>query len=319
MQQHPTLSLIIPVRDEEENIPLFHEQIRNVVRILPYTVEICYVENGSRDRSTEILEQFDDATTIFLANDRSINIPQKSAAMCAGIDHTEGEIIAMIDADLQNDPAELPLLLTKLEEGFDLVVGWRQKRRGPIMLRIVSRIGQICRYVCGFRNVHDPACGMKVFRRQAIENLTLYGESERYIPDLLSIDGWNVTEVIITHYKRHRGYSKYPWTKGLRAMADLIGLWFLRHYADRPLQFFGSIGIILTTVGIVFWGSLGILRAFQILYLSDRIWPLFATTILLIGLQLIVFGLLADILARLHFSSQKPYQVRKVIHPQSST
>ena len=309
------LSILIPVRDEAESLPMFHHALLESIASLSYETEILYIENGSQDGTIDVLTHLEDAITIVLQVDSGIPKSTESAAIQAGIDHASGDIIATIDADLQNDPADLSTLLAKLEEGYDAVIGWRRKRTGPWSMRIVSHIGQLCRSLCGFSDVHDPGCGLKVYRRACTENITLFGELERFFPDLLIMEGWRVTEVAINHYPRLAGRTKYPWTKGLRALSDLLGLWFWRRFADRPLQFFGSFGILLVLAGTLMWITICILRVLQVLFLAGRIWPLIATTMLIIGLQLLFFGFLSDILARMHFSAHKPYQIKTIIRP----
>lgn len=307
-----TLSILIPVRNEALNLRAFHRKLLDALEKLTCSSEIIYIENGSSDESSTILKTFPKVTVVELQADISMRKPEKTAALKAGIDHSSGDVIATIDADLQNDPADLQTLLQKIEEGADMVVGWRKKRKDNWKIRCISLVGRSCRYLSGFNTVHDSACGMKMFRRECIAVLPFYGEWERYLPDLIAMQGFRVTEAKIPHYPRTAGVSKYPWTKGLRAFADLIGLWFWHRYNDRPLQFFGSMGIVLMTIGTAMWGVLGALRIFEVIYLSDRIWPLIASTMLIVGLQLLFFGLIADILARMHFTDHAPYNLKKI-------
>lgn len=298
-----SLSVVVPVRDEEGNLREFHRRLVTVLAEIDPHADIVYVENGSTDGSWEVLRSLSHATALRLAIGKK-RLTASAASLKAGFDHATGEIVVTFDADLQNDPADLPAMLQKLEEGFDAVIGCRTGRKDPLSQRIVSNIGRLLRRLLGMSGVRDPGCGLRVMRRRCIEDLPLFGEYHRFLPDILAMRGWKVGEHPITHHPRMSGESKYPWTKGPRALADLCALAFIKRFGDRPMQAFGTAGLVLMILGIAGW-TLARFMDMPALRIASII-------ALIVGVQSLILGLVTDMVARTYFATHKPYRIAEV-------
>lgn len=310
------LSIVIPLLNEEKSIPQLHQELMKSLSALDKSFEIIYVDDGSTDSSfrllSELHQQFPAQTKIIQFRRRF----GQTAAMSAGITFAQGDIIIMLDADLQNDPVDISRLLEKMDEGYDIVSGWRVQRKDKYFTRILpSRIANwLIGSITGVK-LHDYGCSLKAYRAEVIKDLKLYGEMHRFIPALASWFGAKIAEIPVQHHPRRFGKSKYTLNRIWRVLLDLITVKFLLSFSTRPLQIFGSIGLVSFIIGLGISGYLTFLKLVYQEHLSNR--PLLWLGILLImlGFQFISLGLLAELVARTYHESQnKPiYVVRQVL------
>jgi glycosyltransferase involved in cell wall biosynthesis len=311
----PYLSIVIPVYNERENVPLLIKTLLSALDRLEKPSEIIFVDDGSRDGTGEVLRemssQYPRVTAILLRR----NFGQ-TAALSAGIDHARGEIIVVMDGDLQNDPQDIPLLLEKLSEGYDVVSGWRRDRQDAFFTRILpSKIANaLISRVTGV-SLHDYGCSLKAYRADVIKETRLYGDLHRFIPTLASITGARIAEVPVTHHPRHSGKSKYTLNRVFRVLMDLIIVSFLKSFAQRPFHIFGWTGIFLLAVGGIIDGYLAFLKIFTGASLANRPLLLLGTLLILAGLQITSLGILAELQIRTYHESQgRPiYSIREII------
>jgi len=309
------VSLVIPLYNEIDNISTLHEAILPVLSSLEKDTEIIYVDDGSTDGTFEQLQKIQ-------ASDSSVWVIQlrrnfgQAAAFSAGFDFARGNVIVTMDGDLQNDPDDIPLLIEKIDQGYDIVSGWRVKRKDNfITRRLPSMIANsIISRVTGVK-LHDYGCSLKAYREEVVKNIRLYGELHRFIPAIASWMGIRVAEVPVNHFPRRHGRSKYGLGRTLRVILDLITVKFLLNYATRPLQIFGLAGMASFLAGLVISGYLTILRLFYGESLSDRPILLLGVLLIMLGIQLILMGLLGELIVRTYHESQdKPiYAVREIL------
>jgi glycosyltransferase involved in cell wall biosynthesis len=309
------LSVVIPVLNEVENLDPLYSQLIDVLTKTDKSYEIIFVDDGSTDASFEKLRKLqkknDDLRVIRFRR----NFGQ-SAAFSAGFDYARGDVIVTMDADLQNDPADIPNLLEKLEDGCDVVSGWRINRRdGYLARQLPSRIANFIISMITEVKLHDYGCSLKAYRREVAKNIKLYGEMHRFIPALASWMGIRVGEVPVNHSPRRSGESKYGITRAVRVLLDLVTVKFLLGYSTRPIQIFGLLGVISFSLGLIIGAYLSALKIFFGHPLSDR--PLLLLSILLVifGVQLITMGLLGELVVRSYYESQnKPtYMVKEIL------
>ncbi|MBA3006392.1 MAG: glycosyltransferase family 2 protein [Proteobacteria bacterium] len=309
------VSVVVPLLNEEKNIPILYDELTQTLQKTGLNYEILFVDDGSSDCSLEILEnlqQFD--SRICLISLRK-NFGQ-TAAMSAGFDMANGDIIIAMDADLQNDPADIPMLLAKINEGADMVTGWRYNRQDPFFSRkLPSKIAnRIISFATGV-HLHDYGCTLKAFRREVIKTIKLYGEMHRFIPAIASAMGVSIAEVKVNHRPRRFGTSKYGISRTLRVILDLITVKFLLNYATRPIHVFGTFGFVSGSLGGLLAIVLTVQRQLYGVPLSDRPLLLLAVLLIFVGVQFVTIGLVAEMLARTYHESQdKPtYYIRKII------
>ena len=314
------LSLVIPVYNEEENLPLLYDAVLAAAEHFPQPWEMVLVDDGSQDRSPEILRDLaardpEHVRVVLLRR----NFGQ-TAAIAAGIDHAQGDVIVLLDADLQNDPADIPKLLAKLDEGYDVVSGWRKHRQDPFWTRVLpSRLANgIISWVTGV-HLHDYGCTLKAYRREVLREFRLYGEMHRFIPAYAAAVGARIAEVEVQHHPRRYGKSKYGLGRILKVMLDLITVKFLLSFFHKPIYLFGGLGFALSGLGAamllfvfvrrVGWG-ISALRS-----------PFFQTGLMFIilGFQSVLMGLIAELLVRTYHETQnKPtYVVRERLNVDS--
>ncbi len=308
------VSIVIPVYNEEENVQPLHESLSNVLGPLGRSFEIVFVDDGSSDRTMEELQVLAD-------RDRAVRVVSlrrnfgQTAAFAAGFDHARGDVIITMDGDNQNDPADIPMMLEKSKE-FDLVSGWRKDRKDGMFLRkIPSRIANwLISTVTGVK-LHDYGCSLKAYRHDVIKNLNLYGEMHRFIPALASWYGISVTEVPVRHHPRTRGESKYGISRTIRVILDLITVKFLQSFSTKPIQFFGPVGLLSGLSGFFILSYLTLLKVLTGASIGGRPLLLLGVLLIIVGVQVIGMGLLAEMLVRIYHESQrKPiYYVKKVI------
>ncbi len=311
----PYLSVVIPVHNEEENIPPLLEGLSKTLNALGKPFEVIIVDDGSTDGTLARLKELKSTYPWLKIVVLRRNFGQ-SAAFTAGIDHASGEIIVTMDGDLQNDPADIPLLLEKIEEGFDVVSGWRKDRKDPFWSRrlpsllanaLISRITKV--------KLHDYGCSLKAYRAEVIKGLIIYGELHRFIPALVNLSGARVTEVEVRHHPRRFGRSKYGLSRTYRVLLDLLLMFFFRKFATKPLHIFGLTGGVLFFLGFLIEGYLTYLKLFLHQKIGHRPLLILGVLLILAGINLLGTGLLAELLIRIYYESsgKRIYAVREVI------
>jgi glycosyltransferase involved in cell wall biosynthesis len=311
----PDLSIVIPIRNEALNVQKLHEELTTTLSTSGYSYEVLIIDDGSTDDSFKILAGLQ-ATDPHLRVIRFRRNFGQTAAFSAGFAHAEGRVIITSDGDLQNDPSNIPMLVDKLDQGFDIVCGWRKDRKDKWLTRRVPSIiaNRLISKATGVR-LHDYGCSLKAFRSEIVKPLRLYGEMHRFIPAIASENGVSVAEVVVNHRARQFGESKYGLSRTIRVILDLVTVKFLLRYSTRPLQIFGLVGMISGFLGLAITGWLGYVRLIQGHGIGDR--PLLLLGILLIftGLQFLTIGLLAELQARTYHESQnKPtYKIREIL------
>ena len=313
------LSVVVPLFNEEESLPPLVERILSHVRPLGLPFELVLVDDGSRDHTAQVLRKLSGQVPELVAVLLRRNYGQ-TAAMAAGFDASSGEVIVTLDGDLQNDPADIPLLLQTLEEGYDLVSGWRHQRQDAAMSRLLPSLlaNRLIARVTGVK-LHDYGCSLKAYRREVVDDMNLYGELHRFLPALAFIEGARITEVKVTHHARRYGQSKYGIDRTFRVLMDLLTVWFMKRFLTRPMHVFGFGGLVAMAVGlfVVLW-----LVAEKLVLgvnIGDRPLLLMGLLGFLTGVQLFCFGLLAELQMRTYHESQgRPiYRVRETLRAQA--
>jgi glycosyltransferase involved in cell wall biosynthesis len=311
----PELSLFLPVLDEEENLRPMHAKIAAALDALGKTAEVIYVDDGSTDKSLDILKE------IAATDDRVRVISLRrnygqTAAMSAGIDAAKGEILIPMDADLQNDPADIKRLLDKLDEGYDVVSGWRKNRQDKLISRkIPSQIANRIISWIGGVHLHDYGCSLKAYRRDVIQDVRLYGEMHRFIPIYASWAGARVTEIPVDHHARTMGKSKYGISRTIKVVFDLMTIKFMASYQTKPIYVFGTFGMIAFFLAAIagVW-SLVLKIGYGTSFILTPL-PVITVVMLAISVQFFLMGLLAELLVRTYHESQDKaiYAVREKI------
>jgi len=294
----PYLSVVVSIYNEEENVPALYDRLTGELTAAGIGYEIIAVDDGSRDRSFEILRGL-------AQNDRRLRVVRlrrnfgQTAGFTAGFERARGDIVVTIDADLQNDPADIPRLLQKIDEGYDVVSGWRARRLDPFWnRRLPSMIAnRLISSVTGLR-LHDYGCSLKAYRREVVQDLQLYGELHRFIPAIASWQGVNVAELPVNHAPRLHGKSKYGISRTLRVVLDLLTVRFLLSYATRPMQIFGLLGLVLGGIGALVLGYLGFVRLVLAEPIAARPLTLLGVLLAVLGMQFISIGLLGEMIVR---------------------
>ena len=309
------ISVVVPLYNEEDNVQLLYEEIKGVLDTMAEQAEIVFVDDGSRDTTLAKLE-------VIQAGDDHVRVVSlrrnfgQTAAMTAGFDHARGGIIITMDGDLQNDPHDIPQLVAKLNEGYDVVTGWRHDRQDAFLSRrLPSQLAnRLISWVTGV-GLHDYGCTLKAFRREVIDNINLYGEMHRFIPAIASGMGISFTEVKVNHRARRFGTSKYGISRTIRVVLDLITVKFMLSYATRPLHVFGTVGVVSSLLGVLIALVLTVQRQLYGVALANRPLLLLAVLLIFMGIQFITIGLLAELVVRTYHESQKKpiYYVRKVL------
>jgi glycosyltransferase involved in cell wall biosynthesis len=313
------VSFVIPVYNEEKNLQVLYRELTAAGGTLRGSYEIIFVDDGSSDGSFPALREIQ-------AGDPRVKIIRlrknfgQTAALSAGFDHARGGIIITLDADLQNDPADAPLLVAKIDEGYDIVCGWRIKRKDKfVSRRLPSKIANWIISMVTKVKLHDYGCTLKAFRGELVKHIKLYGEMHRFIPAIASTMGTAIAEVPVNHRPRLHGKSKYNLSKSIRVVLDLLTVKFLLSYSTRPLQIFGLFGLIAGFIGGLMGGILSYQRLVLKQSIANRPLLLLSVLLIVIGIQFITMGLLGEIMVRTyHESVEKPiYVVRDVIDSDS--
>jgi len=309
------ISVVIPVFNEEGSVGELARRLVAVLGAMSCTWEVIFVDDGSRDRTVEILRQANlEEPRVKLVRFRR-NFGQ-TAALAAGFDFAAGEIVVTMDGDLQNDPADIPRLVAKIGEGFDLVNGWRIKRQDTFLTRRLPSMiaNSLISFITGVK-LHDYGCTLKAFRHEVAKNVSLYGELHRFIPAIASGMGVEVAEIAVSHHPRTTGKSKYGLFRTVKVLLDLITVKFLLSYSTRPIHIFGLIGLMSAAVGVGIGGWLSFQRLFQNVPLSNRPILFLAVLLVIVGVQFVTMGLLAELQTRIYHESQKrpTYTVRETL------
>lgn len=312
----PELSVIIPVFNEEESLDLLYSKLGHSLDSLGRTWELILIDDGSKDRSWDILQAI-------AAKDQRVRCVRfvrnfgQTAALAAGIDFATGSIIIPMDADLQNDPADIINLLSKLDEGFDVVSGWRKQRQDELFTRLIPSwtANKLISVISGVR-LHDYGCSLKAYRREVIKDVRLYGEMHRFVPIYASWMGARVTEIPVTHHARQFGKSKYGLSRTIKVVLDLMLVKFLSSYATKPIHVFGTMGLFSLMAGMLAFGWMVILKLFYHTTFIETPLPVLVAMCCLLGVQFIFMGLLAEINVRTYHESQGKsiYIVKNVLN-----
>lgn len=314
----PAISVVVPIYNEEESIPFLYQRLTKVLEQLNLPYEIIAIDDGSRDRSFALLRDL-------AAQDERLRVVRfrrnfgQTAGFSAGFDRARGRVAITIDADLQNDPADIPRLLEQIDAGYDVVSGWRARRQDPFLNRRLPSIiaNRLISWATGV-HLHDYGCSLKAYRTEVVQSIQLYGELHRFIPAVASWQGVAVTEIPVHHEARKYGKSKYGIWRTMRVLLDLITVRFLLSYATRPMQIFGSIGLLSSVIGVLMAAYV----SFERLVLdrtADRPLLLLAVLLIILGVQFLGMGLLGELITRVYYESrnQPIYVVREELnaHP----
>ena len=308
------LSIVVPIYNEAESIETLVQAIADAVVEIDLSYEIICVDDGSKDGSTEVLTNLARRRTDLKAVILRRNYGQ-TPAMAAGFESATGKVIVTLDGDLQNDPVDIPLLLAKLDEGYDLVSGWRRKRQDAALTRLLpSKIANmIIAKVTGVK-LHDYGCSLKAYRAELIADMNLYGELHRFLPALAYIEGARITEVPVRHHARRFGQSKYGLGRTIRVVMDLLTVYFMKKFLTRPMHVFGLGGVISLAIGIAMGSYLTVVKLFFNQNIGDRPLLILAVLLIITGVNLFCFGLVTELLMRTYHESQRRpiYRIRDV-------
>ena len=313
-------SVVVPAHNEEHNVRLLYGAVKSVMDELGGVPpspglrrgnwELIFIDDGSVDgtyRAIEEIRQRDPRVKLIRFR-RNFG---QTAAWSAGFDYAGGDYVVVMDADLQNDPRDIPGMVAKMHtEGLDVISGWRKNREDNGFLTVLSKTGNLIHRLVTGEKIHDHGCSLKIYRREALEDLELYGEMHRYITALLSWKGFRVGEMVVRHHPRQHGRTNYSIRKKLKGFLDLVIVKFWIQYSARPMHFFGAIGALFIAVGLLLGGALGLLWLLRIIALSGRSSPLLAVLLVLLGFQFLLTGVLADVVAHTYYAEKKPYSIK---------
>jgi glycosyltransferase involved in cell wall biosynthesis len=311
-----TVSIVVPLYNEEDNVEILNERLKGVLDSNGIDYEIIYVDDGSNDRTLPLLEEIQKNNRNVMVLSLRRNFGQ-TAAFAAGFDFARGDIVVTMDGDLQNDPKDIPRLLEAIKE-YDLVSGWRKKRKDPFLSRRVPSMmaNWLISRVTGVR-LHDYGCSLKAYRRDVVKNLRLYGEMHRFIPAVASWYGVRIAEIETTHHPRLRGTSKYGISRTLKVLLDLITVKFLQSFSTKPMQFFGPMGVAFGFSGFGISLFLSFEKLLKGVSIGGRPLLLLGVLLIIVGVQFVGMGLLGEMLVRVYHESQKKpiYAIKRILGP----
>lgn len=310
------ISVVIPIYNEEESIPYLYKELDEVLSGMENDYELIFVNDGSSDKSLSVLSEIADRDEHVYVIEFRRNFGQ-TAAMAAGLENTTGDIVVTMDGDLQNDPREIPRMLKKLEEGYDMVAGWRKDRKDKFINRrlpsiiankLISKVTNV--------HLHDYGCTLKMMTGELARGIKLYGEMHRFIPALAYQFGAKIAEIPVNHRERQFGTTKYGISRTIRVILDLIAVKYLLGYSKRPIHLFGTIGILTSMLGVLFLAYMTMQKFIFAIPMGNRPMLSLGVMLITIGMQFLVFGLLAEVLARTYYESQdkRTYSIRRVIN-----
>lgn len=309
----PEISIVVPVLNERDSLPHLHKELTDTLRDVGKRYEIIIVDDGSNDGSVEIAREI-------VANDDAVILVElrrrfgKATALQAGFKVSRGEVVITLDADLQDDPREIPRFLEALNDDYDLVSGWKKDRKDPLAKTIPSKFfNYVTSRISGLK-LRDFNCGFKAYRREVIEDLNVYGELYRYIPVVVHAKGFRVGEIAVSHRERQYGESKYGLERFIRGPLDLFTIMFLISFQKRPLHLFGPIGVIVGSIGFLINTYLAVLWL-QGQGIGDRPLLMLGTLMIMVGIQILIFGLLGEMIAAASYrSSDVEKLIRRINH-----
>jgi glycosyltransferase involved in cell wall biosynthesis len=312
--QKPTrkaVSVVIPLYNEEKNVPILYDRLMKALEPLGRPFEVIFVNDGSQDTTSQLIAAMAERNDNVLAIDFKRRFGQ-TAAMTAGIDYASGDVIICMDGDLQNDPADIGLLLSKLDEGFDVVCGWREKRKDPFIRTLPSRIANmLISRISGVR-LHDYGCTLKAFRHEFAKEIRLYGEMHRFIPIYASWQGARITEIPVNHHPRTLGKSNYGLERTIKVVLDLMVVQFLSTYSTKPIYLFGGFGMVSCMLSMI-TGLWALVLKLLPGVTTPTSWhkdlvstplPVVSVGLFVVGIQMILIGLLAEVQVRTYYESQ---------------
>lgn len=305
-----SISIVVPVYNEEENIADFHQEIVDICKKNQFDFEIIFVDDGSTDSTVKEIKK---RTPVKLIRLRK-NFGQ-TAAMDAGIKLAKNHYVITMDGDGQNDPNDIPKMIQLLEEkDLDVVSGWRRKRKDGLLKRFVSRIANLLRAIIIHDGINDSGCSLKIYKKECFEQISLYGEMHRFIPAILKIKGFKIGELEVNHRPRIKGKTKYNWRRTFKGFIDMISVWFWNKFAVRPLHLLGGIGLFFLALG----GILGLFTLYVFLDkrqdLSDTLLPIMTIFFIITGILLFILGLISDILVKSYYETtrDRPYSIKDI-------
>lgn len=305
-----SISIVVPVYNEEENIADFHQEIVDICKKNQFNFEIIFVDDGSTDSTVKEIKKITPVKLIRLRK----NFGQ-TAAMDAGIKLAKNHYVITMDGDGQNDPNDIPKMIQLLEEkDLDVVSGWRRKRKDGFLKRFVSRIANLLRAIIIHDGINDSGCSLKVYKKECFEQISLYGEMHRFIPAILKIKGFKIGELEVNHRPRTKGKTKYNWRRTFKGFIDMISVWFWNKFAVRPLHLLGGIGLFFLALG----GILGLFTLYVFLDkrqdLSDTLLPIMTIFFIITGILLFILGLISDILVKSYYETtrDRPYSIKDI-------
>ncbi|RLC34392.1 glycosyltransferase [Candidatus Shapirobacteria bacterium] len=286
-------SVVVPIYNEEASLADLHGELLSVLNKLKADFEIIFVNDGSTDGSLSEMKKLLPLIVVDLKRNYG-----QSTALAEGIKLAKGEIIITLDGDGQNDPKDIPALLDKMSQGFEVVCGWRKNRKDSFLIKSISRLGYFFRQILVKDGIHDSGCTLRVYKKDCFDGWNLYGEMHRMIVAILKWHGCKMAEIVVNHRPRRFGKSKYSWKKMFRGLLDMIIMWFWRKYEDRPMHFFGGVAMVFLFLSSMALFILAGLKIFWGYSLSDKIWPLVAFSGLMMGVQFLILGIVADLIIR---------------------
>jgi glycosyltransferase involved in cell wall biosynthesis len=314
------ISVVVPMYNEEDNVEPLHDKIKKVLSEMEAGKEheIIFVDDGSEDKTFENLLNLKVHSK---SKDEKVKIIKfrknfgQSAALKAGFDYATGDVIITMDGDLQNDPEDIPKLIAKMNEGYDVVSGWRADRNDPLMKKILSRFSNWLHKKLTGIDIHDSGCSLKAYKGAIVKDLELYGETHRYIPAMLSWQGYRIGEVKVQHHARKYGKTKYGWRRLIKGLLDILNISFWQRYHARPLHLIGGFGILTFGSGFLIGLYLTIQRLFFGVGLADRPLLLLAVLLVILGIQFVTFGFLAEITIRNYFNApnRQTYNIKEIV------
>jgi len=308
----PIISVIAASYNEAQNLTSLIKEITQVMKSIKKSYEVIIIDDGSTDDTLNVLSKLRKKYPHLKLIQLRRNFGQ-SAALDAGIKHSQGKILVTLDADGQNDPKDIKPMLSVLTKGnYDCVCGWRWQRQDSFSKKFISQGAAILGRFLANPGIHDSGCTLRAYKKDCFDDLHLYGEMHRMIPALLKWRGFAITEIKVNHRPRQHGQTKYPWQRILNGFSDMINIWFWRKYASRPMHIFGSGGLVLITFGSVFLTFLALARYFWAYPLADKIWPLVGFFLLLMGIQFFIFGILASMIIQTR-ENKHFYLIKKII------
>jgi len=315
------LSIVVPVYNEEKNLPELFEQIVAAMQPLEMDWDVTFVDDGSRDASVEVIRQLHEQApervriVVFRRN------YGQTAAISAGINQSDGDIVILMDADLQNDPADIPLLLEELDKGFDVVSGWRKNRQDNQLTRnLPSHMANRLISSSTGVHLHDYGCTLKAYRREILQSINLYGEMHRFIPVYAKEAGGKISEVVVHHHPRKHGKANYGLERTIKVILDLFTVQFLTKFSQKPIYLFGGVGLGLMVISFALFLWLAIRRIVAAVSVLGSPWFQISVMMFILGFLAMLLGLIAELVMRTYYESQdkKTYAIREVVDPEKN-